>query len=66
MDLLLDTGKVDGLEAASLLLGHTSQSRTSSSNGTSGASGDHVGALGDAGRNQLAGSGRPQGLGESS
>lgn len=62
MDLLLDTGKVDGLDTASLLLRHTGQSRTSSSNGTSGASGDHVGALGHAGRNQLAGSGRPQGL----
>lgn len=65
IDVLLDTGKVDGLEATDLLLREASQSRASSSDGTSGASSSDVGALGNARRNQLTSNWRPQGLGES-
>lgn len=66
IDVLLDTGKVNGLDTTDLLLRDTSQSRTSSSDSTSGAPGSDVGALGNAGRNQLTGNWCPQGLGESS
>jgi hypothetical protein len=42
MDVLLDTGKVNGLDTADLLLGDTGQSRASSSDSTSGAAGSDV------------------------